>query len=74
MVYIHIFTDKPTRISLKRDPETNMLVRVSAKSGAIIPKPSMNWTVERYFNEATDTPPEEVLRRTYVPHILRNSK
>uniref|UniRef100_A0A0A9YST8 39S ribosomal protein L24, mitochondrial n=2 Tax=Lygus hesperus TaxID=30085 RepID=A0A0A9YST8_LYGHE len=60
-------TNKPTRVNVKRDPETDTLVRVAVKSGAIIPKPAMNWTPERTFNAHTDTPAQEVLRKTYVP-------
>mmetsp|Transcript_30139 Transcript_30139/g.42037 ORF Transcript_30139/g.42037 Transcript_30139/m.42037 type:complete len:196 (-) Transcript_30139:200-787(-) len=44
-------------------------VRVSARSGAIIPKPELSQIYQRNetVNEKTDTPPEHVLAKTYVP-------
>jgi len=48
--------------------EDGSKVRIARNSGAIIPdNPILKQMRARTFNPATDTAPEEVLRRTYIP-------
>lgn len=61
-------TSQPTRISEKK--LNGKTVRVSKRSGAIIPKPdpaSFGFERKTDVNEDTDTLPVHVLARTYVP-------
>lgn len=64
--FVYYLIDKPTRVSKKRDEATGKLVRVSVRSGAIIPTPGMNWTTPKKTNPLTDTPSSEVTKVTYV--------
>lgn len=57
----------PTRV--KERKLNGKTVRVSKRSGAIIKKPDVNIIYQRktHVNENTDTSPEHVLAKTYVP-------